>query len=235
MAFPNKKIKWGYFTAVKPLDLQSILENKAKDIFKILFVGRLIPLKNPEILIALGNELRKQNIKFEIEFVGVGPLEGKLKENIKQLRLQEYYTFTANVPNQTVLEKMRKAHVLIFSSNKEEGWGAVCNEALANGCALVTTNEIGAAPFLIQPNKNGMIYKYGNLDELINIITHLQGDPELLHKIIRNGYKTINETWSPLNAVENLLLFSKQLESEEKIILEGPCSQTEYINYNWYL
>ena len=37
----------------------------------------------------------------------------------------------------------------------QEGWGAVVNEAMNSGCAVVADHMIGAAPWLIRQGENG--------------------------------------------------------------------------------
>lgn len=68
-----------------------------------------------------------------------------------------------NMPNDEILALMQKSHIFIFTSDRNEGWGAVLNEAMSNGCAVVASNMIGAAPYLIKQGENGYIFKSGDV------------------------------------------------------------------------
>jgi glycosyltransferase involved in cell wall biosynthesis len=45
--------------------------------------------------------------------------------------------------------------VFIFTSDRNEGWGAVLNEAMGSGCAVVAADLIGSVPYLIEHKKMG--------------------------------------------------------------------------------
>ena len=44
-------------------------------------------------------------------------------------------------------------------SGRKEGWGAVVNEAMSSGCAVVADAEAGSVPYLIENSKDGFIYR----------------------------------------------------------------------------
>ena len=57
---------------------------------------------------------------------------------------------------------MERADVFLFTSDFNEGWGAVLNESMNSGCAVVASHAIGSVPFLIKDGVNGLIYENGN-------------------------------------------------------------------------
>ena len=54
------------------------------------------------------------------------------------------------IPNDKVKELMNNADIYIFPSNGYEGWGAVVNEAMQSKCAVVASQETGAARSIIK-------------------------------------------------------------------------------------
>lgn len=42
---------------------------------------------------------------------------------------------------------MEKADIYLFTSDFNEGWGAVLNESMNSGCAVVASHAIGSVPF----------------------------------------------------------------------------------------
>ena len=65
---------------------------------------------------------------------------------------------------------MRVSHNFIFTSDRGEGWGVVLSEAMANGCTVVASNKIGAAPFLVKHKKNGLLFQSGSIKSLYKAV-----------------------------------------------------------------
>ena len=57
---------------------------------------------------------------------------------------------------------MEKSHIFVFTSSHLEGWGAVVNEAMNSGCAVVANVQAGAVPYLIEQGVNGIAYPRGS-------------------------------------------------------------------------
>lgn len=64
---------------------------------------------------------------------------------------------------------MRESHIFIFTSDRGEGWGVVLSEAMANGCTVVASNKIGAAPFLVKHKKMACYFNLGVLRACIKL------------------------------------------------------------------
>ena len=53
---------------------------------------------------------------------------------------------------------MKKHHIYCLTSDKNEGWGAVLNEAMSSGCCPVSSIEAGATPYLVKDGVNGFSF-----------------------------------------------------------------------------
>src|SRR5687768_5037723 len=82
--------------------------------------------------------------------------------------------------------------VLVLPSESDT-WGLVMNEAMANGLAIIATNNCGGAIDLIDKGKNGFIFKTGDSDELAYMIKHLASDKDLLVKMKEQSLMKINK------------------------------------------
>ena len=92
--------------------------------------------------------LRDLGYDFCLDIVGDGPLKDKLSEMVKELSLADVVNLTGGKDPKEVLSYMRGADIFLFTSNYLEGWGAVVNEAMQSGCAVVASGEAGAqTPF----------------------------------------------------------------------------------------
>lgn len=227
--FYNQMYKFGYFPENIQYDLKELLIKKNKsETIELLWAGRMIEWKHPEKVIWLANVLKKKGYKIHITMIGNGSMRSQLLEMIKENDLIDVITILDFMSPKKVREYMEKANVYLFTSDFGEGWGAVLNEAMNSGCAVVVSDAVGAAPFLIKDGENGFIYHYGDDDEILNIIERLLNNQSLFEKIGINAYLTIDKEWNANIAASNFInLCFNLMRNEEKNkdnYLKGPCS-----------
>jgi glycosyltransferase involved in cell wall biosynthesis len=129
------------------LSNKNINLKKKKYDLNFLFVGQLIKRKGVNILIKAISKINDSRIKFTI--VGDGPLKKKIKF-IKNKNF-EYYNF---LNKNKLLEVYQKNSILIMPS-KFDGWGVVLIEAMMNGLAIISSNNVGAFEEYIKHGING--------------------------------------------------------------------------------
>jgi len=230
MSYPNKVYRWGYFTYVPNLEINDVIDKKPKDKIYILWCGTIAQVKRPDLVPILALQLKNLGYDFVINMIGTGGLESHIRHQIHNLGVDDYVHMLGNIPNEEVLQAMRRHHIFIFTSNYGEGWGAVINEAMSNGCAVVSSNKVGAAPFLIKPGYNGFMFNSGNSSDLLNKVTILMNDENLRNRCILNAYTSMVSTWSPKVAAKNFIKFcSHILNSADCNISDGPCSKAKLI------
>ena len=150
----------------------------------------------------------------------------------RKLGVEDVVSFCGNLPNQEILSEMRRHHIFLFTSDKNEGWGAVLNESMSNGCAVVASNRIGATPFLVKDGENGLIFQSENVDSLYEKMKSLLDDEELRKHLSVNAYKTMSEMWNPRNAAVRFLLLVENLQRGiDTPFGDGPCSKAYPCKY----
>jgi len=121
----------------------------SEKMYDVLFVGRLIPEKNVDIL------LRSMPENKSLAIIGEGPEKEKLVSLSKELRTN--VTFKSGLPYEELIGLMKSAEVLVLPSSRE-GFGIVALESLASGTPVITVNsKTNAAKDLITNGKNGFI------------------------------------------------------------------------------
>jgi glycosyltransferase involved in cell wall biosynthesis len=103
----------------------------------VLGVGSLIPLKQFDIFIRIIATLKKQKPGIRAMIIGKGPEETKLQKLIVDSGLQENIQMMGELPYHEVIEKMKKAKVLLHPSSYE-GYSGACMEALAAGVHVIS-------------------------------------------------------------------------------------------------
>lgn len=235
-SFKNRVYKWSHFPECVEFDIDNLILSKSKDKINILWAGRFIRLKHPEYAIKLAQLLKKDGIKFTLNMIGIGEMEPALKKMVTSYKLMDDVIFLGSMPPEEVRKFMVNANVFIFTSDFNEGWGAVLFEAMNSGCAVVASHAIGAVPFLLKNGENGIIYRNCDFNYFSNIVKMVIEDKKLREKLGRNAYHTISTLWNSKVGAERFLNLSKSAFYGYKFPLydEGPCSPAKILKNNWF-
>jgi len=229
-AYKNKAYKWGYFPQVIDYDLEKLFDKKKNHTLQILWCARFMKWKHPEKVIEVAIKLNKENYNYKINMIGIGELEGEIAKLVKDNSLEERVSLLGSMAPEKVREYMENANIFLFTSDYNEGWGAVLNESMNSGCAVLASHAIGSVPFLLKHEQNGLIYKNGDISDLHLQVKRLLDDENLQVKLGEQAYNTLNTTWNARNAVDSFLkLVDCIINNKENTILEGPCSNADVI------
>ena len=224
-SYPNKTYRFGYFPRKSALTYAELSAKKeAHEALQLIWVGRLIGWKHPESAIEAAAHLKRKGIRFHLKMIGTGDLQLRLSEMIMQNDLAECVEMTGAMSPDDVRNAMEKADIALCTSDHNEGWGAVVNETMASGCAVLASNKMGAVPFLIQDGVNGSIYR--GADEFLQKLDQLTQSVNLRKAISKKAYKTISSVWNADIAAERLIkLACGIINSDIPRFSEGPCSR----------
>lgn len=166
--YEGRCYRWGYFTAVpEKNEVEASLDVSTSGIAPtFMWCARFLKLKHPELPVLMAEKLRQKGHRFVIDFYGSGEEEASTRALASHLGLEDCIHFLGAVPNEQVLQAMRQHDIFLFTSDSNEGWGAVANESMSQGCALVGSDAIGSVPFLLKHRENGMIFKSCNVEFL---------------------------------------------------------------------
>ena len=233
--FKSKCYKWGYFPIIMEYKNISNIIN-SKNNHSIIWVGRFINVKHPELVIELAKYLKINNYNFSINMIGIGPLKEKIEKQIIKEGLTENVALLGSMKPEMVRKYMEDSKIFLFTSDKGEGWGAVLNEAMNSACAVVANNAIGSVPFLIENNTNGLIYEDNILNDFYSKVCLLLDDDKLAKKLGYNAYNTMINEWNPKVAASRFIELSTELLSKKQFnkYNSGPCSKAEIIKDDWY-
>jgi glycosyltransferase involved in cell wall biosynthesis len=236
-AYSEKKFTWGYFPKAIEYNLEELFDkkrhfdNNGNRQIKLLWAGRFMKLKHPEYAIKAAKYLKENNIIFHLDMVGAGELEAHMKNITKKYGLCDNITFHGFKPPDKVRGFMEEADIFMFTSNHLEGWGAVLNEAMNSGCAVVAGAGIGATPYLIRHGRNGLVFKNENIREFKNEVLSLACNDELRKTLGASAYETIISEWNPVCAADRLYKFSEGLLNGRVITAKsGPLSPAPLIS-----
>ena len=236
--FSGRCYKWAYFTEVKDIeDRQLIEKRRGNNVPLILWAGRFLDWKHPDVAVRLAYSLKKQGYCFQMNIIGGGEMEQQLKSIVQEYHLEDYVSLLGFLPPETVRSHMESADVFLFTSDFNEGWGAVLNEAMSSGCAVVSSHAPGAAPYLIKDGTNGFLYENGNEEYLLERVMELLNNPGQRMQMGVAAYRDLKEIWSPKQAAQRLIALSEAIESgnSSDLFEDGPCSRAEILDETWFI
>lgn len=238
-SFKGKCYKWGYFTKVEASGCDNIVEASTdvstSEITPLMWCSRFLMWKHPELPVMMAKKLKDKGYNFKLSmygdednaarYDGVYPRK-KLETLISNLGVRDCVQLMGNRPNQEIIQAMQESSIFLFTSDRHEGWGAVANESLANGCALVASDAIGSSPYLIEDGYNGFMFKSCNVESLTEKVEWLLKHSDEMIRMQRNAFLRMHDMWSPECAAKSLLQLIKDLkDGKESSIMEGPCSK----------
>ncbi len=223
-AYPGKMMKWGYFVEKYNYDLQNLFSIKAQNPEPvILWAGRMIDLKHPEYAVHMAAELKKQGKKFKLRFIGDGEKKEEIVALVKERGVEDRVEFLDFMSPKEVRKQMEMADILLMTSNRIEGWGAVVNEAMNAGCVVVASHITGSAPYLIRHEENGLVFKAGSYASLTEEVLKIIDNTSYRKKIGMAAYETIDTLWNPETAANRFIEFCNTKVVDR--YKEGPCSK----------
>lgn len=229
-SFRGKCFKWGYFPDISPIQerIKPIEKSKSK-VLNIMWCARMLKLKQPGLVIRLAQKLNAAHTDFNIDMYGDGPEFTAIQDKVRRLSLTEEVHLHGARPNNEIIEQMRKHDIFLFTSDRHEGWGAVVNEAMACGCAVISSNEAGCTSYLIKHRINGCVFKSNSIDSLVSEVMWMYNHPNLL-EVQNAAISTIRDYWNANSAAKALISVIDSLQNNCPIkIIEGPCSEAEII------
>lgn len=156
----------------------------------LIGVGQLIPRKGWDILIKALEKINDSSIETLI----VGGEEDQLKELLKNYEIEtipDNIRIISFMSKDDLFEYYRASDIFVLPT-REDVWGLVVNEAMANGLPVISTVKCNAGVELIEEDVNGKLIPVSDSESLYNAIRKLLSEPERLAKMGENNLKKIS-------------------------------------------
>ncbi len=162
-------------------DIFSLPSRSPRDRMTILYAGRLVPYKLPEVAVraVAASPLLRQH---RLVILGDGPERPRLEQIIQDEQLQDCVELLGKKPQKVVGEFMRDAEIFAFPSIRELGAGVVV-EAMACGMACVVVDYGGPATLI--DSDRGVKVPLGTFEQLVSHYTRE------LEALVANPERTI--------------------------------------------
>lgn len=138
---------------IKEKSYEEVPENK---VFTFVNVGKMRPQKRQDRLVEIAKKLKDENYNFKIQIIGNGPEEEKIKELVKEYKVDDVVEILGLKLNP--YPYIKNADCVVVSSDFE-GYSVAIKEALLLKKAVISTNVSGVSEMF----DNG---KYGIVTEI---------------------------------------------------------------------
>ena len=163
----------------------------------IITVSRLVPKNGIDILIKAiaviaKNAMAKQSLKLII--VGAGREEQNLKKLAKDLGVDEIVEFAGHVDHAQLPKYLIAADIFVRPS-RSEGLGTAFLEAMAVGVPVIAARVGGVSDFLTD-GETGIFCRENDPHDLAEKIERLISDDGLRHKLLENGKRLVQKSYT---------------------------------------
>ena len=184
------------------------------DVFRIGFVGRLVPEKGIHVLLSAASRL---TFPYRVQLIGTGSAERTLRAQAESLGIQDRVEFLGPVPSSAMPAHYRAMHVCVLPSltmpNWKEQFGRVLIEAMASGLPVVGS-ESGEIPEIVcsdDGERAGMTFPEGDAEALAKTLTDLYQEPALRHEFGVQGRERVLREFTQERIAAKTVLMYRQL------------------------
>lgn len=206
--------KWGYTGPIEVMPQMGVDTqffspqgpDQNRDQFNIGFLGRLVPEKGIDTLIAAARQLRDRGLRFRITLCGSGSAETLLKQEAEAQQVADLVTWRGAVRHEQAPAEISKFDVLVLPSRSIPTWkeqfGHVLIEAMAMGVPVIGST-CGEIPHVI--GRSDLIFEEGNAAELAAILERMICNPDWRHQVGQYGFNRVQQLYSHERIAERLL------------------------------
>lgn len=188
---------------------EEVGRSQIKTIIRIIFVGRLIPLKAPDLVVEISRLLKeREKIGFEVLIIGEGDMYSCLQEKICRYDLTDNVKLLGARTDEEIRCYMEGSDIFLFPGREYEEMaetqGLVIQEAQAMKLPVIVSDAGGMAEGLL-PEKSGYVVPSENLLLFAEAIERLGSDHQLRKKMGEAGRKFVMANYS-IELINNRLI-----------------------------
>ena len=198
--------------------LVAAVDERAAQNAPLLYFGRLSPEKGVADLLHAMRRLPT----LRLMVAGDGPERGRLQQLASDLGLANV-EFAGHIAGAELDRAIANSCFTVLPSHAYETLGKTILESYARGRAVLAT-DLGSRRELVQAGKTGLLYKTGDVDELVSAIQFLSAHPELADKMGRAGHDHVRRRYTPDAHYAVLSSLYRRLADEKRqsSVVSGP-------------
>ncbi len=184
----------------------------------VVFVSRLLRENRVDNLIAAVATLAERHPKLRLVIVGDGPERAVLESLAAKAGIADRTKFTGTTYRESELAPWLLSSALFCYP---ENIGLSLLTAFGFGLPVVTADNIAAQnPEIdaLKDGENGLLYKHGDQQAMVDAIDRLLTDDELRERLSREALRTVTEEFTLPNMVQGFLDATRIVDGERRRI-----------------
>ncbi len=206
--------QWGYSGLLEVMPQMGVdthlfaptLVDRTTGEFNIGFLGRLVPAKGIDVLLAAVRQLRDKRVRCCVSICGSGQSESDLRQEAESLGIQDCVVWRGAVRHEQAPQEISQMDVLVLPSRTTSTWkeqfGHVLIEAMAMGVPVVGSSS-GEIPNVI--GRSDLIYPEDNIQGLSVILERLIHEPNWRKEVRQYGINRVHQQYSHQTIAERLV------------------------------
>ena len=184
----SRRVDWNrlFFLSENGIPQRDIVEDRRYDDMppvRVCFLGRLVPLKNCNIVIRSTAALIKEK-KVRLDIVGDGWDRPNLEALTRDLGLEKDVTFHGWLPHPQAMEVLARSHIMALPSIREFGGGVVV-EAMARGVVPIVMRYGGPSDLVEEEYGISLALKNESdtVQDLKRVLEELVDNPDRIRRL----------------------------------------------------
>jgi PEP-CTERM/exosortase A-associated glycosyltransferase len=171
-----------------------------EDRFVLGFIGSFYAYEGLRLLVEATARLADEMPEIHLVLVGGGPEDDRLHALVRDLDAGSRVTFTGRVPHDDVAGYYQMIDVLVYPRLPMRLTDLVTPlkplETMAQG-GVVVASDVGGHKELIDNGRTGILFRAGDVDDLVGVLRDLRSDPVRCEAIRRAGPEFVrrHRTW----------------------------------------
>ena len=201
--------RWLFAFAVEPREnLDKDLSAVSPTEVKLVYCGSLIERKRVDLLIRALGRPELADGPWRLTILGDGEKRSELGAFAAELGIADKISFLGSVPREACDDVYASGDVLILPS-RFDGWGAVVNEAVEQGMAVVCSHMV-ASSMLVEHGVSGYVFRSDDVEDLAGCLSRLVNDPSLVARMKQAGRDRIAD-FRPAESARRLVELCRSL------------------------
>ncbi len=182
---------------IKIVEIPNILEKNSESIstlsgHTLVSTGRMHPVKGFDDLLKVVKKVSEKFPDVKLNLIGGGEEYDTLKEQAKEMKIDDIVNMPGMVSGEEVNEYMIKSDIYVMTSHTE-CFPMVLLEASACGLPLVAFDVPVGPKALIKEGYNGYLIKDRDIDKMADRIINLFENQEKMKELGKNAKENVNQ------------------------------------------
>jgi glycosyltransferase involved in cell wall biosynthesis len=110
---------------------------------------------------------------------------------------------------------------MVISSDYDETWGLVTNEAMVCGLPVIASDRVGCSLDLVKPGETGETFPFGDINALSDVMVSMAKDSGRLRQMGARARDLVLQHYSPEVATDGTIRAVEAVLNRDRVLAES--------------